>query len=137
MVELLLGMLAASIMALAVGSILYYAWVSWVQSNAAVEMQRDASLSMRIIAKEVRRTPVSGITDGTSLTCVNTGGSFTFLSNGNNLDMQFGGGQSVTLARNVLAYFNATVSNRAVVVELNLSTGSDTSENRMTIFTRN
>ena len=135
-VELMMGILASSIMALAVGSILYYAWLGWAQNSAAAEMQRDASISMRFIAREIHRSAIDDISAGATLTCTHTNGTYTFVQNGGTLEMQFDG-QSVPLVRDILTKFNTTISNRAVIVELDLSTGSDISENKMTIFTRN
>jgi prepilin-type N-terminal cleavage/methylation domain-containing protein len=138
MVELLLAMTASSIMAITIGSVLYFVWVSWRSNNESVEMQRDATMAFRAIAREVRRTPAGGITTGNSLVCVNTNGTYSFVQNGNNLNIQYGNGETFTLVRGIVTGFSTEpANNRAVVVSLELNTPSDNSSIENTIYTRN
>ena len=138
MVELMLTMTAASIMAITIGSVLYFVWVSWRSNNESVEMQRDATLAMHAIVREIRRTPVDGITTGSSLVCVNTNGTYTFVQSGDNLDIQYESGESFTLVRGIVSSFNTVSTNhRAVVVSLELNTQSDNSSIKNTIYSRN
>ena len=138
-VELLMGMLASSILALAIGSVMVYVWTGWVRNSASVEMQRDSTLAMRTIAREIRRTPVQNIDDGVSLTCLNTNGTFVFTESGRNLIRQQGG-SSIILARGILipGSFDSKVNpDESVTVNMTLNTGADISKNTMTVYTRN
>ena len=141
MVEMMVAILATSILALTVGSMLVSGWTGWKRYNDSVAMQRDASLAMRRIAKEIRRTPTSGVTVGaSSLICINTNGIYRFSENNGNLNLKVDSGADFPLVRGfvVASGFNSTAnSSRSVRITLNLSTGSDNSNNQMIIFTRN
>ncbi|HEY5621016.1 MAG TPA: hypothetical protein VIR77_00305, partial [Pontiella sp.] len=52
--ELMAGMLAASILALAVGSILYYGWTNFKRYGETVSMQRNATIAFYTIEKQIR-----------------------------------------------------------------------------------
>ena len=62
-VELLVAMVAFSIMILAVGLMLIYGWLGWRKNTHSVNMQRDAVLAMEQIAREVRNSNIAEITD--------------------------------------------------------------------------
>lgn len=62
LVELLVAMLAFSIMILAVGLMLVYGWLGWRQTTHSVNMQRDAVLAMEQIAREIRTSNIADIT---------------------------------------------------------------------------
>lgn len=143
MLELMLAMVATSIMALMVGSMLVYGWQGWKRNLDSVNMQRDVSLAMRVIAKEIRRTPLDNIdtSNASSLTCVNDAGTYTFSISGRDLNLQVNGGAPWSLVRDtvVASGFTATKNlvNESVTVSLDLSTGPDDSNTRMVIVTRN
>lgn len=63
MVELLVALVAASILAITAGITLVYCYSGWCRNNAAVELQRDATLAMYRLSSAVR---------GASATDVNT-----------------------------------------------------------------
>ena len=139
--ELLMAVIAFAIMSTAVGSILVSTWINWVQNRTSISMQRDAGLATYLMAREIRRTPLSFgayyINDGNPLTCVNTNGTYVFSLNGADLEMQVDGGPAFTLVNGTCTYFNTSISSGAVVVEFDLDTGSDSSRNVMTIYPRN
>ena len=62
-VELLVAMTAFSVMILAVGLLLVYGWDGWRKSTHSVNMQRDAVLAMEQIAREIRNSNITEITD--------------------------------------------------------------------------
>lgn len=138
-IELLVGMLAVGMLSLIIGSMLIFAWKSWHMNNNSVELQRDTSLAMRVIAREIRRTPIEKITVGSALTCINTNGTYTFSQSGGDLNLQVGSDPAWPLVRDYVSSFNTTKTNAlgVVSVTLNLSTGSDDSQNRMIIYSRN
>lgn len=139
--ELMLGVIAFSVMSTAVGSVLVSTWQNWVHNRESIAMQRDATLTMHVMAREIRRTPRSSgsyyIDDGNMLTCANTNGIHIFSRVGNNLELQKSSGESLTLAQNNCTSFDTFFSNGAVVVEFDLNTGTDLSHNRMMIYPRN
>lgn len=140
LIELMMAMLATSILVLAVGSMLVYGWMGWKRNNDSVAMQRDVSLAMRIIAREIRRTPMTGITVGDTLTCINANGTYAFTASGRDLNFQVDSEVTFPLVRDCLSGFSTTNNplNGSVAVLLNLNTaGMDVSTNSMVVFTRN
>lgn len=75
LVELMVVMLVSAVLALAVGSMLVFGWMGWVRSNESVSSQRDASLAMLMIAKEIRNSSYDDITAGSGIQ-FNSGVSF-------------------------------------------------------------
>ena len=137
-VELMAAVVATAIFSLAVGSMLVYAWMGWIQYTDSVQMQRDATLAMRIIEKEIRRTAIEGITPGSSLICTNAAGQVSISKNGSDLDMQVNAGTAFPLVRDVVTAFKSeTNANGSVQVALGLDTGNDNSTITMTIYSRN
>lgn len=57
LVELLMGMVAASVLALIIAIVVGYSYGGWMRMRAMAELQRDAAIAMRGIAIELR--PVS------------------------------------------------------------------------------
>ena len=90
LVELMMAMLAFSILSLAVGSMLVYGWQGWKRNNDLVAMQRDASLAMMMISKEIRNAQYDEITDGLGLSFSN---GVSFSESGNS--MVHNGGMTV------------------------------------------
>jgi Tfp pilus assembly protein PilW len=64
--ELILSVVAFAIMIMAVGLMLIYGWLGWRKSTQSVNMQRDAVLAMQQIAREIRISNVTEITDDNS-----------------------------------------------------------------------
>lgn len=129
-VEMMAAMLALAILVLTVGLVLISAWTGWTRGKASVQMQRDATVAMRLIAKEVRQTPIENITTGTSLVC----GTNSFTKVGSNLVYK-----EIDLVDGVVTSFRTRkdVSEGTVQVSLNLDTGSDQSSIIATFYSRN
>ncbi len=77
LVELMVAALAFSILALAVGSMLVFGWQGWKRSNDLVGMQRDATLAMMMISKEIRNATFDEISDGSGISFSGSGVSFS------------------------------------------------------------
>jgi len=77
LVELMVAALAFSILSLAVGSMLVYGWQGWKRNNDLVAMQRDASLAMMMISKEIRNAQYDEIVEGAGISFNGSGASFT------------------------------------------------------------
>ena len=52
--ELLAGIISAAVLAMAMGSMLYYSYKGWQSMQSVAEMQRDGSLAMRTMTGAVR-----------------------------------------------------------------------------------
>lgn len=77
LVELMMASLAFSMLALAVGSMLVFGWQGWKRSNDVVGMQRDATLAMMMISKEIRNATYDQIIDGPGISFGGSGASFS------------------------------------------------------------
>ena len=135
LVELMVAALATAILILAVGSMLVFGWIGWKRNNDSVNMQRDASLAMRTMARAIRGS--FSMTAGASLQCVNASNTVRFVKSGNNLDMQVDGNLQMHLIRDVVRGFSAELTTTGVVVKVSLAAGDDTATINETIYTRN
>lgn len=137
--ELMVSIIAFSIMVAAVGSILVATWQGWANNRRSILMQRDATITMHLIAREIRRTPLLtggfSITVGDPLTCVNTNGTYIFTRSGGDLQMS-ANGTIITLAENCTG-FDSSITNGGVRVDLDLDIGSDSSQNTIMVYSRN
>lgn len=81
LIELMIGIIISSILALTTGIMIYYSYETWDKSKVAVELQRDATLAMDILSKNIRPSNSSDIqTSGSTLTIGNK--SFYLVSPG-------------------------------------------------------
>ena len=140
LVELMVVALAFSILALATGSMLVFGWQGWKRMNDSVDMQRDASLAMRVMAREVRKSTIANITVGSGqLGCVNPDGeAIGFAVSGGNLDMSVDGTFFMHLIRRQSVSLTSEITNGvAVVLTLGLDTGNDSGDIESIIYVRN
>lgn len=130
LVELLVSVLAAGIMSLTIGAVLYGSWRSWADGKDAVQMQRDSTIVFRAIAQEVRSSSIDAVTAGASLTC--PGG--TFSRSGSALMFN-----DVRLADDYVTDFSSTINTNteSVTVTLRMQTDLADSTVSATFFTRN
>jgi len=61
-VELIVALVAASILAITAGITLVYGYSGWRRNNAAVELQRDATLAMYRLSRAVRGASAADVT---------------------------------------------------------------------------
>lgn len=142
-IELMLGVIAMAVLVLAIGSMLVFGWRGWRHGNEIVNMQRDASLALRVIAKEIRMSNFSAITDGNPLICPTASGTATFTWSGGNLDIS--GSSPMRLVQGWTTYFNSEkmedasggVTSQWVRIALNLNTGVDQINNTLDVYPRN
>ena len=141
LVELMVTAVAFSILALATGSMLVFGWQGWSRINASVDMQRDASLAMHVMTREVRKSSIGDITVGSNqLGCVDPSGTnISFTVSGGNLDMAQNSTFSMCLIRGQAVSLTTTknTANRSVQLTLNLAAGDDPSQIVSTIYVRN
>jgi len=62
MVELLVALAAASVLAITAGITLVYSHSGWRRNNAAMELQRDATLAMYRLSRAVRGASANDVT---------------------------------------------------------------------------
>ena len=136
LIELMISMVSASIFMLVVGSLLFFGWSGWLQNSASVEMQRDISLAMQVMTREIRCAE-SIATSADTLECVTTSNSMRFVRNGRNLDWMKDGVFQMHLARGGVDRFASVESNGCVSVELRVSTDHDRCEVKQQIYSRN
>jgi len=139
LVELMMAMLATAILALTVGSLLVFAWKGWRINNESVNMQRDVSLAMKIMAREIRKASIENITDGNQLTCINATNTVSFTVSDDDLNIQVNSDTAWPIVRDCVDSFSTTAdtSTGSVVIRLELATGSDDSEIIATTYSRN
>ena len=141
LVELMVTAVAFAILALATGSMLVFGWQGWSRMNDSLDMQRDASLAMRVMAREVRKSAIADVTVGNNLLgCVDPDNkAVDFAVSGGNLDMEINNTFSMHLIRRRAVSLTTTkdTANRSVQLTLNLATGNDTSQIISTIYVRN
>ncbi len=61
LVEMMVAMLAGVVLALTAGSMLVFGYTAWIDHTNSIKMQNDASLSMRVIGREIRESSVGDI----------------------------------------------------------------------------
>lgn len=83
-IETMIVILASSILALVVGTMLAAGYAGWRYNNNALTMNRDASLAMEVIAREIRNSGIDDIKIGNVSFSANTtaqGSSLQFAAN--------------------------------------------------------
>ncbi len=62
LVELIIALAAASILAITAGITVVYGYSGWRRNNAAVELQRDATLAMYRMSRAIREASAADVT---------------------------------------------------------------------------
>jgi len=65
-IELMVGVVLSSILAITAGVMLYYIFSSWKNNSIAVELQRDATVAIDMMARRIRPSPGTYIRSGGS-----------------------------------------------------------------------
>ena len=84
MVELLMGMLVSSVLALVVGTTLVFTYKAWIANNLSVQSQDDYMIALELIGEAVRESRLSDIRIGGQSFADNTAASgeeLTLLAN--------------------------------------------------------
>ena len=139
--ELLVAMIAFSVLILLVGSMLVFSWLGWRDNKESVSMQRDAVIAMNLISKQIRISSIDQVTgDANGIyfatsSAVGRNSDVSFLSS----DIPFGSG--VVLNSWTTPEFDTTTISGAtgVVVRFTLATsrGTDANNYQMTVYPRN
>ncbi|MBI9020629.1 MAG: prepilin-type N-terminal cleavage/methylation domain-containing protein [Verrucomicrobia bacterium] len=122
LVELMITMVAASILILIVAMILVMAFQSWRINNAYADLRRDSALAFYMMARDVRESSYDGLDDTIdgSLEAVSAVNSniTTYTQNGDTLVCETG----LVIPENVQA-FRALKTNDGVRLTLELTNG--------------
>ncbi|RLA59006.1 MAG: hypothetical protein DRR04_09615 [Gammaproteobacteria bacterium] len=140
-VELMVGMVAFSIMVLAVGSMLVFGWLGWRDTKESVGMQRDAVITMNMIAREIRNSNIDQISgDGNGIyfeasPAVGRNSDVAFLAS----DIAFGSGVVLNSWNTPVFDTSSIAGATGVVVRFSLATsrGTDANNYQMTVYPRN
>lgn len=146
--ELIVGILAAAILALTATVVLVSTFKGWLNVNRAVDMQRDAYIAMDTLTRAVHR--------GTSMTFAN--GTFTvnyaesppnyssippsskFYANGDDffaISPPDATGRTVCLVYNKVKFFNVSVVSNPATIWLVLTNNVEISSNQVILARRN
>ncbi len=140
-VELMVSMIAFSILVLAVGSMLVFGWLGWRDSRESVNMQRDAVIAMNQIAREIRNSNVDQISgNGSGIyfdasPAVGRNSDVAFLAS----DIAFSGGVVLDSWTPPVFDTASIAGATGVVVRFSLasSRGTDVNDYEMTVYPRN
>ena len=72
LVELMIVSVAASILAITAGMTLVYGYSGWCRNNAAMELQRDATLAMYRMSRAIREASAADVTTSASQLTIQT-----------------------------------------------------------------
>ena len=145
-IELVLGMAAASVLAVTMSMMLFFAYTTWSRNSRALEMQRDATLSMQTMAKSLRQASATGVdVSQVSRLVVSNQGTATltsFYQQGSDLFCNpalNSGGTPYRLVQGRLIPLGFTHSNitQGVTLRLRLQDGAETLEMNNSICFRN
>lgn len=141
LVELLVALSAASILALTMGVMMWSATLSWKRTGRSVELQRDMRASMDVITRMARSATNMLFTTGLVYTAQFSDRSpmSVFVAT-NNLYYDPNttvAGNEVKLSGGQVTHFAIQFTNRSAVVTLRLQNTDDAISNRVMLTRRN
>jgi Tfp pilus assembly protein PilW len=130
LVELVAAMLTAAILALTAGSMLFYAFAGWQRNTENLEMQRDGTIAMDMLARAVRAAAGSNVlVQAESLQVAGGGATLRFSVSGNDLvydpDTATPGDETAIVAGRLASFSPTLVTNVGVAVDLALQAGEN------------
>jgi type II secretory pathway pseudopilin PulG len=145
-IELIVGMIAASMLAVIMSVVLFYGYTAWNRNSSFLELQRDATLAMQTLSKSLRQATATGV-DLTQpgqivVSNLNTTTLTSFYQQGGNLICNpavNNGGVPFSLVRGWVIPSGFTCSNIAqgVTMRLKLKNGSKSLEMDSSVNFRN
>lgn len=143
--ELMFSMLALAILTMTAGVVLVHGWRGWRANNEAVEMQRDISLALRVISREIRCSKYTNMTHSARRIDFAAGGVRTnaeaiYLTDFGSL-IYHDGHDDLALVASGVSGFSTTgdETNRGVDVVLDYvsDSGYDSGSTAFTVYARN
>jgi Tfp pilus assembly protein PilW len=141
LVELIAGILAAAVLALTAGSMLWYGYLGWRRTGEAVALQRDSRVAMDVLTRALRTGTNMTFTTGMVFTvwCPDKPRASVYAS-GRNLfyvPNMASGGNSMQLIGGTLDRFSISFNSGSSSVLLMLSTPTSSISNRVVVSRRN
>jgi len=140
LVELMVGMASAAVLAVVFSAVLFYGYKGWKQLRGEADMQADADVSMRTMDRICRTCSNAYWNAGTSTLTLTNAPMHTFSKVGSNLVWSSSGVTSV-LITNRVGSFVCEVTNSydraTVAVSLGLVEGYETLDMLFSVFMRN
>lgn len=133
LIELMVVMLAFSVLILIVGSVLVYTWKGWKNYSEYVALQRDAMLAIRMVEKEIRNSNIDEISGDSAGLYFSNGTTRTNTYVFNSTDIVSSPGVLLS------TWENPVIGSNSVQVAFSLKTqsGSFNREYEVTIHPRN
>ena len=131
LVELMIAMFSAAVLALTAGVLLYYAYVGWSRNLQTVDMQRDATVAMTRLSRLIREAAAVNTTlSGSRLTIAHPGGATASVyQNGASLvydpDTAQSGNEQVLVGSHVTGFVPSAYS-EGLRIQLALGNGYET-----------
>ena len=134
LVELMVSMIAFTLLALIAGTILVFAWNGWRDSMETMGMQRDAMIAMRIMEKEIRNSNIDEVSGDSAGLYFSTGTTRTNAFRFSAASIPFNSGVSLEPGS-----WNPTIGTNSVTVSFALRTSRAGYRNAYmkTIYPRN
>jgi prepilin-type N-terminal cleavage/methylation domain-containing protein len=141
LVEVLVAIVAASILVLTGGAMLYFSYLGWQRDTNAVDMQQDGSAAMLAITRYVRAAQPGGLTAGGGVLTITTSNATVRISkSGSQLifdpNTGVGGNELALVPSRVVSFTPVAMTNR-VGVTLILQDGDITAVFTNTASPRN
>jgi Tfp pilus assembly protein PilW len=145
LVELMIAMVSSAILALIVALILFMSYREWRADNEYARLRRDAAFAVQIMAKDIRNSSYSNITEAInnslklSINAVHSNSTAFARTSASNLTYSINGTSQGQLITKGLKVFNPQPTNNGVLLNLVLvNTDGDISiTNQTFIHTRN
>jgi type II secretory pathway component PulJ len=145
-IELVLAMVAASMLAAIVSTMLFYGYTTWNRNSSFLELQRDVTLAMQTLSRSLRQASATGVNltqpGQIVVSNLNTSTLTSFYQQGSNLACNLAsnnGGTPFLLVRGRVTPSGFTCSNIAqgVGIRLKLQNGAQNLEMDGSISFRN
>lgn len=125
-VELMVGLISAAVLALVMGAVLYASTSSYATSMDTVRGHHDVSVAVRALRNALRHATADAVdVDGNTVSIVGPGGNvqvFTYDPQSGSLLLDPGtGGDTVVLVADVVTTFGVTINGNAAVLQLGVS----------------
>ncbi len=145
LVELLAGMLAASVLTLTIGTMLYHAYDAWDENHDAVNLHRDARNAMDLMTRAIRvgavTNVVTAVDDNLVIQDVARSRTVRFWRANSQLqydpDISVSGDQMVLVESPDATRFDISSTATAITIRLDLERGEETIRLDSTVAFRN
>jgi Tfp pilus assembly protein FimT len=126
LVEMMVTLASATILALTVALILFMGWLSWRATSEQVQLQSDAALAVRMMAHQIRMSETNDVSviSGTSLTCGTNGVRdyvITFTKTGDQLRRDIDGNDQGLVITKGLTQFTPQPQTNGVLLQMVLA----------------